>query len=111
MWNLAFGDKIEGSELLDDEKVSNNGDLRLVIRTVTNITHDFLQNHPDQTLYIRPVDERRKSLYNHVFRKKWPEIKATFTVFGIAGNYFENYQPGKLYDIFVVSLKPGTFES
>jgi hypothetical protein len=109
-WNLAFGDKQADSALLDDLSVSNNGDLRMVMQTVANIALEFMSAQPGKLLFIQPIDERRKSLYNYIFSKKWPEIREKYQVFGISGNYFDNYQPEKVYDLFVLSLKPGNFE-
>ena len=40
LWNLAFGDKQESG--FDDEIISNNQDVRMVMQTVANIAYNFL---------------------------------------------------------------------
>ncbi len=112
MWNLSFGDKADDpGQLLLDTVVSNNGDLRRVIQTVVNITYTFLENHPGEQLVIYPVDQRRRSLYNHLVRRHWPVLRYRFFLFGLREDYLESYQPGNSYDAFFLSLKSGIFEA
>ncbi|TAK42755.1 MAG: hypothetical protein EPO28_06830 [Saprospiraceae bacterium] len=109
LWNLAFGDKIAGFEF-DDKVITNNKDLWTVIQTIANIVHEFLEAHPGHMIQIRPVDAKRKMLYNAIFRRKWAEIKTSFTVFAVSMTAFGPYNPQNDYEIFVVSKKWGSFE-
>ncbi len=105
-WNLGFGDQREGNDF-DDQVITNNHDLRKVIRTVTNTVYDFLEAHPYSKIYIEGVDERRKALYNHVFKKNWNEIRTLYSVFAFRIDTLESYNVENNYESFVVSKKLG----
>ncbi len=104
-WNLGFGDD-DGDEF-DDEVISNNHDVRMVMQTIANTIYQFTEKYPDRRVYIRPVDERRKMLYNGVFKRRHAEITVSFTVYGRIENSIEDYDPKKNYDAFFVLRKKG----
>ena len=102
LWNLGFGDwQSDGS--IDDSVISNNHDLIKVISTVAKIRYEFSEKYPLRTLQIKPVDEKRKRLYNHVFRRNYNIINANFEITGINslnGIIKEQYSPEKTYNSF-----------
>ena len=103
-WNLGFGD-LQGTEI-NDSVVSNNHDIVKLINTVAKITYEFSDKYPRRGLEINPVDEKRKSLYNHVFRRNYEAIHANFHIIGVnsAGDE-EDYSPKKNYDLFRLKRK------
>ena len=108
-WNLAFGD-VKDNDWIDNI-VSDNNDMRIVLQTVVNTIHLFFEKHPDQQVYIEPLDEKRKILYNRIFRQKWIEINALFSVKGIINNAdFEDYNPQKVFDCFLIMQKNNIIE-
>ncbi len=111
VWNLGFGDDKEGQ--IDDKVISNNNDLRMVIQTVANTVHDFIGKYPDRKVLILPVDDKRGSLYNTIFQRRWPEIKQLFEAEGLDFeiSQTEPYDPGKSYDGFLIWQKNPTFET
>lgn len=102
-WNLAFGDWKDKN--LDDKVMSNNEDVVRVIGTVAKAAYKFFENHPDATLEIKPVDEKRRRLYNIVFQRHFYEIAEKFQIIGIIGEQKENYSPEKLYNSFELTVK------
>lgn len=102
-WNLGFGDLIDNK--INDSIVTNNQDIRKVIGTVAKVAIDFLRLNPDKTIEIEPVDDKRKILYNTVFRRYFTEIDALYVIKGIVRQEEELYDPTKIYDIFTVKLK------
>ena len=102
-WNLGFGDWKRGN--IDDTIVSNNHDAIMVIRTVAKITLDFIEKYPDRIVYIEPVDEKRKKLYNLVFQRHFVEIEPLFDVIGYISEDSEAYSLEKNYDSFDIKLK------
>jgi hypothetical protein len=102
-WNLAFGDWRKDN--LDDKIMTNNQDVVRVIGTVTKVAFNFFNNHPDATLVIKPVDEKRKRLYNIVFRRHHEAINKSCIIWGMMGEIVENYLPQTTYDSFKISLK------
>jgi hypothetical protein len=56
-------------------------------------------------LVIKPVDDKRKKLYNIVFRRHHETINESLLVTGLIGETAENYLPQTMYDSFEISLK------
>ena len=102
-WNLGFGDL--NNELIDDSIVTNNQDALKVVRTVAKIAIDFLGLFPQSTLVIKPIDEKRKRLYNLLFKRHFEEINRFFVVSGFQKDQKEPYSPSKFYDTFDITLK------
>ena len=92
-WNLGFGDLQNGK--VNDSVISNNYDIVKLIGTVAKIAYEFSDEFPRRGLEISPVDEKRKSLYNHVFRRHYETIHDKFLIIGISNNEEELYSPKK----------------
>ena len=105
-WNLGFGDWKNG--VIDDLTISNNHDLIKVIQTVAKATYVFFEEYPESVVIIKPVDERRKRLYNLVFQRHIHSIELVFNVMGIIDDDDEPFTSKKMYDNFEITLK---FES
>jgi hypothetical protein len=104
IWNLGFGD-LKDDGFIDDSVITNNRDAAKVIRTVAKIAIDFLVQNPTIILEIKPVDEKRKRLYNSVFQRYFIEIDPIFDLFGILEKEKEIYKPSKFYDGFQITFK------
>lgn len=104
IWNLGFGD-LGDDGFVDDSVVTNNHDAQKVLRTVAKIAIDFLEKYPDHTLEIRPVDTKRKRLYNGIFQRYFTELAPMFKIIGIFGNKKETYTTLKIYDKFRITSK------
>ena len=103
LWNVGFGDLNE--EQIDDSVVSNNHDIVKLISTVAKAIYEFSDKFPSRRIQIKPVDEKRKRLYNHVFRRNYEAINAIFQIKGINQMKKENYSPENFYDNFELKRK------
>lgn len=103
LWNLGFGDIKEGQ--VDDSIISNNHDIVKVMGTIAKIIHAFLDENPSSHIRIRPVDEKRGRLYNHIFRRNFEVINTTFDIIGINKRRKEAYSPEKFYEYFEIKRK------
>lgn len=103
-WNLAFGDVQPDGEI-DDTVKTNNNDVAKVIGTVAKAALLFSEKHPECSLVIFPVDEKRKWLYNLIFRRRLTEIRAIFEIFGNRERLWEAYNPKLEYDAFELFRK------
>jgi hypothetical protein len=103
LWNLGFGDAYDGK--IDDLVVSNNQDITKVISTVAQIAYAFFTDFPKRSIEIKPIDERRRSLYNDVFRRHFIHIEPSFHVIGSINGIEELYHPDNFYDSFKLKLK------
>ena len=103
LWNLAFGDWHNGD--IDDSIITNNHDIVKLISTIAKIVYDFSNDYPSRDIYIQPVDEKRKKLYNHIFRRNQKDINLVFDIVGIINGLDEDYLPEKFYDKFKLKRK------
>ena len=103
LWNLAFGDWHKGD--IDDSVVTNNHDIVKLISTIAKVIYEFSNKYPLRHIYIEPVDEKRKKLYNHVFRRNYKVIIQTFHIIGNSNGIDEKYLPENFYDIFILIRK------
>ena len=90
---------------VDDKVMTNNQDVVKVIGTVAKVTYVFFDNYRDAIVAIKPVDEKRKKLYNIVFQRHYDVLKAEFHILGLKNDEVEIYSPEKLYDSFELFLK------
>ena len=102
-WNLGFGD-LQGQQI-NDSVISNNHDVVKLISTVAKIAYDFSERFPRRNIEITPVDEKRKNLYNHIFRRHYEVIQINFHIIGIHNSVAEDYSPEKNYDTFRLKRK------
>ena len=107
LWNLAFGDKTDDG--WTDDVVSNNLDLMKVMATVVAAALEFSRRHPKRRICVHPLDERRKILYNAIFKRHYEEIGAVFDVFGQIRDSTFRYDPVFTFDEFYISRKPTNF--
>lgn len=103
LWNLGFGDLLEQG--WDDAVITNNGDLVRVISSVAQATYKFSEKWPERKILISPVDEKRKQLYNTIFKRRYHEIMAIFEIKGLQGKKLQNYDPHTYFDLFLLSRK------
>jgi hypothetical protein len=100
-WNLGFGDFKRGK--IETGELSNNGDMVKVLTTVALATLDFLEEYPDRIIEIRPIDEKRKKIFNLIFIRRWEQIQRKAGIIGIKGNDRERYSPNEFYDSFEIT--------
>lgn len=105
IWNIGFGELRQGK--IQDLVISNNQDIVRVMNTVAHIIYIFFETHPEAILQIRPVDEKRKRLYNGIFQRRFAEIDKKFRVVGTREEMDEPYSPKQFYDKLEISLNFG----
>jgi hypothetical protein len=76
-----------------------------VISSVAKATYEFFDYHPDATLEIHAVDDKRLRFYNTIFKRRYQEIRDTFVIKGLFGDLYEDYKPERFYDGFELFLK------
>jgi hypothetical protein len=103
LWNLAFGDIKNGN--IDDAVVSNNHDIVKIFNTIAKVVYEFSAENPNRRIRIRPVDEKRGRLYNHIFRRNYEVISTNFNIIGINKRRKEPYSPEKFYEYFEIIRK------
>src|ERR1051326_8529854 len=80
VYNLFFGDYDEGADRMDDKVVSNNGDYKTILRTLAEITDEFVNSYPRAIILIRGATDSRSRLYQMGIAAAWLEIHARYEV-------------------------------
>lgn len=80
MTNIAFGDKI--GDDWTDEAETNNQDLVKVMATVVHAALIYSEKFPQKGMVARPLDKRRKKLYDAIVRRNFDEISKIFEILG-----------------------------
>jgi hypothetical protein len=107
VWNLGFGDRNSGD--WDDEVISNNGDLVRVVSTVAQAALQFSGRWPKRKILINPVDEKRKKLYNTIFKRHYHEIEQIFEITGMTAQGVRSYKPDIFFHLFLLTRKKQVF--
>ena len=80
LYNLAFGDKINDAEKLDDLVISDNGDTEKVLATVVSAIYAFAEHYPDCWIYATGSNSVRTRLYRMGINKYFEIVIADFDI-------------------------------
>lgn len=105
IYNLAFGDITEGTDLIDDAVVSNNNDRDMVLATVANTIFDFSNNYGNHYIFATGSTPARTRLYQMGITSLWNEISIDFAVLGFKDGSWQAFQSNINYEAFLVKRK------
>lgn len=105
VFNLAFGDKKQGTEEIDDKVVSNNGDSEKVLATVVAAVYAFFDKHPNTFVYATGSTKTRTRLYRMGLTKFYEEMVNDFFLYGQQGNEYYPFELNREYDGFLAQRK------
>jgi hypothetical protein len=105
VYNLAFGDKVAGTNDFSDKVTSDNGDMDIVLSTVADTTFYFWQKYPNANLFLTGSCKIRTYLYKKKIERYWDEINEVAYVAGRLNSQFELFEKGKNYDAFLIIRK------
>jgi hypothetical protein len=105
LFNLSFGDWKGEVQGLDDSCRSDNKDKDLVLATVAHTVIDFTKQFPDAQIFIEGSTSARTRLYQIGIVRNLLEIKSYFEVQGSINDDWEEFQPGRNYDAFLIKRK------
>lgn len=104
-FNLGLGDYNETTGRPDDKVVSDNGDMRKVLRTVVSTLPDFFKQFPDATVHIIGSDEARNKYYQKLVKDYGAQISAEYQVQGRFLDRIEDFRPAVPYEFILVKPK------
>jgi hypothetical protein len=105
VYNLGFGDEIDGEVGFDDMAITNNADTNLVLSTVANTVIDFTNHYPSVYVYARGSTTSRTRLYQIGIANLFDEISIYFEIYGLIEEDWHNFQRDINYDAFLVKRK------
>ncbi|MBA4302694.1 MAG: hypothetical protein C0424_00545 [Sphingobacteriaceae bacterium] len=101
VFNLAFEDKDENTNEINDLVVSNNRDSEKVLATVVATAYAFTQQHSGCYIYATGSTKARTRLYRMGISKYLEEIKIDFEVYGLKEDQWQLFEKGIEYDAFL----------
>lgn len=97
---MAFGDFDPITRTFDDQAVSNNGDLELILATVAAAAYDFCRQHPGASIFAVGGTPARTRLYRMAIARHLDRLQTQFTIYGELGNEWEPFQLNQPYAAF-----------
>ena len=102
IYNLAFGDKKEDSNEIDDKTNSNNGDMYKVFNTVLHTIPYFFEENKNVCLHVVGSDIRRAKAYSLFVSRHFDKLEPSYTFYGFTGeNKLVPYVKGEIYAAIV----------
>ncbi len=105
VYNLAFGDSVEGSKDLDDLTISDNQDRDKILATVVNSVYKFSEHHPKAMIYVTGSTDARTRLYRMVIAKYFDALSEIFDIKGVTQNGIFSFEKNKTYESFLITRK------
>lgn len=114
VYNLAFGDRITGTDDFTDENISNNGDSDKVLATVIYTIFDFWEHNPNTLVWFEGSDPEdhngiKKGLRTRLYQRKMErfieDVEKVAYILGKFNNQLEVFIRGKKYDAFLIIRK------
>ena len=105
IYNLAFGDKDNAADSIDDTVISNNGDSEKVLATVAATAYAFTDRYPDAWIYATGSTKARTRLYRMGIAKFLEEVSEDFEVLGERSSAWEEFRRNVEYEGFLVRRK------
>jgi len=110
IYNLAFGDIDQVTKYINDDVISNNGDLPKVMATIIEAIFDFTNHFSDSFVFFKGLDKRRHYFYNRIIFDYYSIFSLSFNIFGmildenekISLKQSEIYRKDKEYDGFLI---------
>ena len=107
VYNVALVDILVGG-ITSDTNVSNNGDMREILATVTQILIDYTAVFPERKIYFTGSDEegKRMAVYHRAIREYYSVLKDLFFIEGFINEKVkEPFNPLNSYLAFLVKRK------
>lgn len=104
-YNLAFGDKIEGSNDFDDESVSDNDDYLKILATVAKAVLIFTEKNKEAWVVATGSTTSRTRLYQIAISKNLIELQIYFHIYGYKDKKWIKFEKNMACEAFLVKRK------
>lgn len=105
VFNLAFGDKEDDTDDLNDETVSNNGDKEIILATIAHTVLIFTNFYPDAWIYATGSTKARTRLYRMGLNKILDEIANDYELFGELEDQWIPFKKNTEFQGFLIRRK------
>jgi hypothetical protein len=104
-YNLEFDDFHFETKSIDDSSITDNGDMRKVLKTVTSTLEIFFDEFSNETVRFDGSDAVRHSYYLKLIRDYYELIEPFYRVRGCVDRRLEKFRAGIEYDFVVVTKR------
>jgi hypothetical protein len=104
-YNLAFGDKKEGENEIDDKIITDNKDSQKVLATVAATVLAFTEKYSQVWIIASGSSKSRTRLYQIGISTNYEELQQYFNVYGYYDRRWVKFQKNVIYDAFAVKRK------
>jgi hypothetical protein len=104
-YNLAFGDKKEGENEIDDKIITDNKDSQKVLATVAATVIAFTEKYSQVWIIASGSSKSRTRLYQIGISTNYEELQQYFNVYGYYERRWVKFQKNVIYDAFAVKRK------
>ncbi len=105
LFNLSFGDRIEGTDDIDVKVVTNNQDGYKVIATVISTLEIFFEQFPLAKVFIMGSTPSRIKTYRRMVKTQGEKYKDKYEFFGGKGELYEPFQEGVDYNFILIKKR------
>lgn len=103
VFNLGFGDWDENQRRIDDQAISDNGDMELVLATVVKIACVFVSRNKGARIFLTGSTPARTRLYQVLINTNLDIINSKFEVKGYRDGRWHQFEKNVNYESFTVS--------
>jgi hypothetical protein len=104
VYNLAMGDKTADGQL-DDNNMTNNNDITMVMSTVAHTVYDYTENNPDHMIYIEGNTKIKQKLYARAIRNNLEYFSADFEIKGLTIDGWQDFDRTVDYECLLILRK------
>ena len=108
IYNLGFGDKLEGGGI-DDMVRNDNQDRNKILATIAATVYEFTAVYPDKMVFFSGSTPERTRLYRMAISMNLLELEADFIIYGVNVDdedyVMEVFSKGENYFGFIVKRK------
>ena len=102
VYNFGFGDYDIQTKAINDESISDNGDMVKVLATVIDIALRFLTENPMIYILIEGSSKTRIQLYRRILNTYYDDLVDSHEIYGFKNGNFEEFQKNTSYESFLI---------
>jgi hypothetical protein len=103
-YNLAFGD-IDGTDDIDDYKVSDNGDRNKILATIVYVVGLYTNKYPQRWILFRGSTKERTRLYRMAIGLNLEELAEKFDIYGLTQTGIVRFYKNMEINAFLIKRK------
>lgn len=106
VFNVVLGDFDEETETINDQSITDNGDMPKIIATVIHCIDNFFESYQEKLVYIEGNHPIKQKLYQRAIKNNLQDIEIHYKVFGVLPHEdIEIFNAEQAYTAFIIQRK------